>query len=120
MFESWLFRIDNLAVAYFFGSFYLGYYAQAFTIALLPATAVAPIVARVSIATYAGIQHDRAMLERAFAITNFFLVRLMIPATIFIAFESKDIVRVFLSSNWGGVAEPLTALGRVGLNRTTF
>jgi O-antigen/teichoic acid export membrane protein len=120
VFESWLFRIDNLAVAYFFGSFYLGYYAQAFTIALLPATAVAPIVARVSIATYAGIQHDRTMLERAFSITNFFLVRLMVPATIFIAFESKDLVRVFLSSNWGGVAEPLTALAGLVLTVPLF
>ena len=110
MFESWLFKIDNILVAYLFGSFYLGYYAQAFSIALLPATAVAPIVARVSIATYAEIQHDRAMLERAFAVTNFFLVRMLIPAAIFVAFESKDIVRVFLSSNWGGVAEPLAAL----------
>lgn len=110
VFESWLFKIDNVSIAFLFGSFYLGYYAQAFTIALLPATVVAPIVARVSIATYAEVQHDRAMLERAFGITNFFLVRLMVPAAIFMAFESKDIVRVFLSSNWGGVAEPLTAL----------
>ncbi|HEY3875810.1 MAG TPA: oligosaccharide flippase family protein [Candidatus Kapabacteria bacterium] len=113
VFESWLFKIDNVSIAFLFGSFYLGYYAQAFTIALLPATAVAPIVARVSIATYAEVQHDRGMLERAFGITNFFLVRLMIPAAIFMSFESKDIVRVFLSSNWGGVAKPLTAL--VGL-----
>jgi O-antigen/teichoic acid export membrane protein len=120
VFESWLFKIDNLAVAFLFGSFYLGYYAQAFTIALLPATAVAPIVARVSIATYAGIQHDRSMLERAFAITNFFLVRLMVPATIFLAFESKDIVRVFLSSNWGGVSEPLTALAGLVLTVPLF
>jgi O-antigen/teichoic acid export membrane protein len=120
VFESWLFKIDNVLVAFLFGSFYLGYYAQAFTIALLPATAVAPIVARVSIATYAGIQHDRAMLERAFAITNFFLVRLMIPATILIAFESKDIVRVFLSSNWGGVSEPLTALAGLVLTVPLF
>ncbi len=120
VFESWLFKIDNVLVAFLFGSFYLGYYAQAFTIALLPATAVAPIVARVSIATYAGIQHDRAMLERAFAITNFFLVRLMIPAAIFMAFESKDIVRVFLSSNWGGVSEPLTALAGLVLTVPLF
>ncbi|HET6401931.1 MAG TPA: oligosaccharide flippase family protein [Candidatus Kapabacteria bacterium] len=120
VFESWLFKIDNVLVAYLFGSFYLGYYAQAFSIALLPATAVAPIVARVSIATYAEVQHDRTILERAFAITNFFLVRLMIPATIFIAFESKDIVRVFLSSNWGGVAEPLTALAGMVLTVPLF
>ncbi len=120
VFESWLFKVDNVLVAYLFGSFYLGYYAQAFSIALLPATAVAPIVARVSIATYAEIQHDRSMLERAFAITNFFLVRLLIPATILIAFESKDIVRVFLSSNWGGVAEPLTALAGLVLTVPLF
>lgn len=120
VFESWLFRIDNLLVAYLFGSFYLGYYAQAFTIAMLPATAVAPIVARVSIATYAEVQHDNAILERAFAITNFFLVRLLVPAAIFIAIESKDLVRVFLSSNWGGVAEPLTALVGVVLTVPLF
>lgn len=120
VFESWLFKVDNVLVAYLFGSFYLGYYAQAFSIALLPATAVAPVVARVSIATYAGIQHDKTVLERAFAITNFFLVRLMIPAAIFIAFESKDIVRVFLSSNWGGVSEPLTALAGLVLTVPLF
>jgi O-antigen/teichoic acid export membrane protein len=120
VFESWLFRIDNLAVAFLFGSFYLGYYAQAFTIAMLPATAVAPIVARVSIATYAEVQHDKATLERAFAITNFFLVRLLVPAAIFIAVESKDLVRVFLSSNWGGVAEPLAALAGLVLTVPLF
>ncbi|GEM_PF-2286268 len=120
VFESWLFKIDNVLVAFLFGSFYLGYYAQAFTIALLPATAVAPIVARVSIATYAEVQHDRSMLERAFSVTNFFLVRLLIPITIFVALESKDIVRVFLSSNWGGVAEPLTALAGLVLTVPLF
>ncbi len=120
VFESWLFRIDNLLVAYLFGSFFLGYYAQAFTIAMLPATAVAPIVARVSIATYAEVQHDRAMLERAFAITNFFLVRLLVPAAIFVALESKDLVRVFLSSNWGGVAAPLSALAGLVLTVPLF
>jgi len=120
VFESWLFRIDNVLVAYLFGSFFLGYYAQAFTIALLPSTAVAPIVARVSIATYAEVQHDKAMLERAFAITNFFLVRLLVPAAIFVALESKDIVRVFLSSNWGGVAEPLTAFAGLILTVPLF
>jgi O-antigen/teichoic acid export membrane protein len=120
VFESWLFRIDNVLVAYLFGSFYLGYYSQAFTIALLPATAVAPIVARVSIATYAEVQHDKAMLERAFAITNFFLVRLLVPAAIFVALESKDLVRVFLSSNWGGVAEPLTAFAGLVLTVPLF
>jgi hypothetical protein len=86
----------------------------------LPATAVAPIVARVSIATYAEVQHDKVMQERAFAITNFFLVRLVVPATIFVALESKDIVRVFLSSNWGGVAEPLTAFAGLVLTVPLF
>ncbi len=120
VFESWLFKIDNVLVAFLFGSFYLGIYAQAFAIALLPGMAVNPIVARVSIATYAEVQHDRVMLERAFAITNFFLVRLLVPAAIFVALESKDLVRVFLSSNWGGVAEPLAALAGLVLTVPLF
>ena len=120
VFESWLFKIDNVLVAFLFGAYYLGDYAQAFAIALLPGMAVNPIVARVSIATYAEVQHDRVMLERAFAITNFFLVRLLVPAAIFVALESKDLVRVFLSSNWGGVAEPLAALAGLVLTVPLF
>lgn len=120
LFESWLFRIDNMWVVLLFGPFYLGYYAQAFSIALLPSIAVAPIVARVSIATYAGVQHDKELLARAFHLTNFFLVRLLVPAAVFLLVESEDLVRAFLSSNWGPVSEPLIALAGAALTIPLF
>jgi O-antigen/teichoic acid export membrane protein len=120
LFESWLFRIDNMWVVYLFGPLYLGYYSQAFSIALLPSIAVAPIVARVSIATYAGVQHDKELLARAFQLTNFFLVRVLVPATVFLLVESDDLVRAFLSSNWGPVSEPLVALAGAALTVPLF
>ena len=110
LFESWLFRIDNILVLTFLGSSMLGLYSQAFAIAQMPAIALAPIVARVSIAAYAEIQHDSHRLEEAFAVTNFFLIRLLVPAALVILFASKDIVRIFLSSSWGTAAAPLAAL----------
>jgi O-antigen/teichoic acid export membrane protein len=110
LFESWLFKIDNMLVLWLLGSGMLGYYSQAFAIAQMPAIALAPIVARVSIATYAEIQHDLRRLEEAFAIINFYLIRLLVPAMIFVIVTSKDLVRVFLSSNWGEAAAPLAAL----------
>jgi teichuronic acid exporter len=110
LFESWLFRVDNMLVLAFLGTATLGIYAQAFAIAQMPAMALAPIVARVSIATYASIQHDRTKLEEAFRITNFFLIRLLIPAALLIFFTSADIVRLFLSTSWSAGAAPLAAL----------
>jgi O-antigen/teichoic acid export membrane protein len=120
LFESWLFRIDNMWVVFLFGPFYLGYYTQAFSIAMLPSVAVAPIVARVSIATYAGVQHDKELLARAFHLTNFFLIRLLVPAAVFLLVESEDLVRAFLSSNWGPVSEPLIALAGAALTVPLF
>jgi O-antigen/teichoic acid export membrane protein len=110
LYETWLFRIDNLLVAALFGTVMLGYYSQAFTIAQMPAIALAPVVARVSIAAYAEIQHDSRRLEEAFAFTNFFLIRLLIPAAIFLIVANDDLVRLFLSSSWGFSAPPLAAL----------
>lgn len=117
LFESWLFRIDNLLVFYLMNYAMLGFYSQAFMIAQMAAAALAPIVSRVSIATYAEVQHDRAKLEEAFAITNFFLVRLLIPMALVYAVAAEDLVRVFLSSKWYASAEPLAAL--VGFVLTT-
>lgn len=110
LFESWLFRVDNLLVFSLMSYTMLGYYSQAFMIAQMSATAFAPIVSRVSIATYAEIQHDRRKLEEAFAITNFFLVRLLIPAAIFYYIAAPDLIRLFLSSQWYRSAAPLAAL----------
>jgi len=110
LFESWLFRVDNMLVLAFLGTAMLGIYSQAFAIAQMPAMALAPIVARVSIATYASIQHDRAKLEEAFRITNFFLIRLLIPPAILVLCTSGDIVRLFLSTSFSAGAAPLAAL----------
>ncbi len=120
LFESWLFRVDNMLVLAFLGTAMLGIYSQAFAIAQMPAMALAPIVARVSIATYASIQHDQAKLEEAFRITNFFLIRLLVPAALLILFTSADIIRLFLSTSWSAGAAPLAALAGFVLSIPLF
>lgn len=110
LFEAWLFQVDNILVLSFWGATILGYYGQAFTIAQMPAIALAPIVARVSIAAYAEIQHDRNRLTEAFAFTNYFLVRLLVASTVFVVLTSADLVRVFLSTKWLYSAAPLEAM----------
>ncbi|HET6512123.1 MAG TPA: oligosaccharide flippase family protein [Candidatus Kapabacteria bacterium] len=110
LFESWLYRIDNLIVFKLMNYAALGFYSQAFMIAQMASTALAPIVARVSIATYAEVQHDRRRLEEAFAVTNFFLVRILVPAALFFLVCAPDLVRLFLSTNWYRSAEPLAAM----------
>jgi O-antigen/teichoic acid export membrane protein len=108
--ESWLYRIDNLLVFKLMNYAMLGFYSQAFMIAQMASTALAPIVARVSIATYAEVQHDRRRLEEAFAVTNFFLVRILVPAALFFLVCSPDLVRLFLSTKWYLSATPLAAM----------
>jgi teichuronic acid exporter len=110
LFESWLYRIDNLLVFKLMNYAMLGFYSQAFMIAQMASTALAPIVARVSIATYAEVQHDRRRLEEAFAVTNFFLVRILVPAALFFIVCSPDLVRLFLSTKWYLSATPLAAM----------
>lgn len=110
LFESWLYRIDNLLVFKLMNYAMLGFYSQAFMIAQMASTALAPIVARVSIATYAEVQHDRRRLEEAFAVTNFFLVRILVPASLFFIVCAPDLVRLFLSTKWYLAATPLAAM----------
>jgi teichuronic acid exporter len=110
LFESWLYRIDNLLVFKLMNYAMLGFYSQAFMIAQMASTALAPIVARVSIATYAEVQHDRRRLEEAFAVTNFFLVRILVPAALFFIVCAPDLVRLFLSTKWYLSATPLAAM----------
>ncbi len=110
LFESWLYRIDNLLVFMLMNYAMLGFYSQAFMIAQMASTALAPIVARVSIATYAEVQHDRRRLEEAFAVTNFFLVRILVPAALFFLVCAPDLVRLFLSTKWYLSATPLAAM----------
>lgn len=110
LFESWLYRVDNLLVFKLMNYAMLGFYSQAFMIAQMASTALAPIVSRVSIATYAEVQHESRRLEEAFAVTNFFLIRLLVPAAIFYYFAAPDLVRIFLSSKWYQSALPLAAM----------
>lgn len=110
LFESWLYRIDNLLVFKLMNYTMLGFYSQAFMIAQMASTALAPIVARVSIATYAEVQHDSRRLEEAFAVTNFFLVRILVPAALFFLVCAPDLVRLFLSTKWYLSATPLAAM----------
>jgi teichuronic acid exporter len=110
LFESWLYRVDNLLVFKLMNYAMLGFYSQAFMIAQMSSTALAPIVSRVSIATYAEVQHEPKRLEEAFAVTNFFLVRLLVPAALFYYFTAPDLIRIFLSSKWYEAAMPLAAM----------
>ncbi len=91
---------DNIVVGRVLGTTSLGIYDMAYTIALLPTTELAEIIAKVTFPVYVKISDDRRRLLRAYIKTTSMIAIVTLPiAVIFFLFPSQ-LIQIFLGDSW--------------------
>ena len=110
-FESAYHRLDNLMVGVLLGMTTLGFYSQARYLVDLGNTAVQPATAKVAFPTFSRLKSDKARLARAYQTTNYFLVRLMLPAALILCLFPEPIIALLYGAKWKPAAPILRVLG---------
>lgn len=91
---------DNIVVGRVLGTSSLGIYDMAYTIALLPTTELAEVVARVTFPVYVQFSEDKKRLRKAYFKTTAFIAFLTLPLVLVFVFFPKEIIQIFLGEKW--------------------
>ncbi len=93
-------RIPNFFIGIFAGTRVLGLFSQTYYLANLPNTIVAPATSYVAYPTYSKIQNDKGKMSKAFYITNYFFIRLLIPLMIVLFLYPTEVLRILYGDKW--------------------
>jgi O-antigen/teichoic acid export membrane protein len=93
-------RIPNFFIGTFAGTRALGLFSQTYYLANLPNTVLSPFSQNVAFATYSKIQGEKDKLNKAFYITNYFFIRLLIPLMLILFLYSKETLRILYGEKW--------------------
>jgi O-antigen/teichoic acid export membrane protein len=112
--------ISGLEIAYFSGPIFLigslvtprelGLFSQAFYLAGLPNTFLAPVQQNVAFSVYAKVQADRQKLQQAFDINYFFSLRFLIPMSLIVYLFPEQILSLLYGAKWLQAAPVLQSL----------
>lgn len=91
---------DNIVVGRALGTFSLGIYDMAYTIALLPTTELAEVVARVTFPVYVQFSEDRRRLMRAYIKTTLLIALITFPVVILFFIFPTQLIHIFLGDKW--------------------
>lgn len=108
---------DNIAVGRILGASSLGLYEMAYNISMLPITEISDVVSKVTFPVYSIISGDRLRLGKAFTKTILLVSSLTIPFGLILFIFSREIVSLFLGSNWTGIIPVLRILIIFGVLR---
>jgi len=88
----------------------LGAYSLAWTIASVPVSRVAGLVARVTPSFFSRLQNDPPALRRLLVNTTEGLALVTLPSSLGLAVVADDLVPLFLGPKWNAVTAPLRLL----------
>jgi len=104
------FFIRGLEIVYFNGPIFLigsfvtpgelGLFGQAFYLANLPNTFLAPVQQTVAFSVYSKIQGDKQKLQQAFDLNYFFSIRFLIPISLIVYMFPEQILRFLYGAKW--------------------
>ena len=92
------------------GAIPLGAYSYAWTLASMPVDKITALLASVTPAMFAHVQHDKAALRRYFLTVTEGLAVFAFPLTIGIALVARDLVPVVFGDRWIFMIAPLQLL----------
>jgi len=93
-------RIPNLFIGTLTGVKTLGFFTQAYYLANLPNTIFGAATQNVSYVVYSKIQNNREKITNIFYITNYFLIRLLIPIMIILAIFPDFVIKILYGNKW--------------------
>ncbi len=91
---------DNIVVGRVLGTSSLGIYDMAYTIALLPTTELAEVVAKVTFPVYVQFSEDKKRLMRAYFKTTFLVSVLTLPLVLIFVIFPTQLINIFLGDKW--------------------
>ncbi len=91
---------DNIVVGRVLGTSSLGIYDMAYTIALLPTTELAEVVAKVTFPVYVQFAEDKKRLRRAYMKTTVTIAAATLPLVLLFIFFPTELIRIFLGEKW--------------------
>ncbi len=91
---------DNIVVGRVLGTSSLGIYDMAYTIALLPTTELAEVVAKVTFPVYVQFAEDKKRLRRAYMKTTVTIAAATLPLVLLFIFFPIELIRIFLGEKW--------------------
>jgi O-antigen/teichoic acid export membrane protein len=91
---------DNIVVGKALGTSSLGIYDMAYTIALLPTTELAEVVARVTFPVYVQFSEDKRRLMRAYIKTTSLIALITFPIVLLFFIFPTQLIHVFLGDKW--------------------
>ena len=101
------FKIDSFLVGILSGTNILGYYAQARYLADVTNAISAPGTVVAALPVYSKIQNDEKKLKEAIRLSNFFLIRFMLPFSLLFLIFPYEVVKLLLGEKWERVGLPL-------------
>ena len=94
------YNLEKVLLGRFWGADALGIYGRAYQLVTIPTDNLNAAVGGVAFSALSRLQHDAVRLRNYFLKGYTLVVSLTIPATIFCAFFSKDIILVLLGPKW--------------------
>ncbi len=110
-------NVDNLIIGRELGAVALGFYVLAFNLSGWPYNLFSKTVAKVSVAGFAAMQHDRAALQVAFARALGLMTALSAPLCLLLALLAGPAVRFLYGERWAPATAALASLAVLGLVR---
>lgn len=108
--DTFVQRLDRLAVGWLFGNTAVGLYDRSRFIADFGPLAATPVT-RVTFNLYSRLQEQPARLARAFSLVNFLLVRLFLAWAVVLIVYPEQTLRLLLGADWIPAADALRVLG---------
>jgi PST family polysaccharide transporter len=93
-------RIPNFFIGTFVGTRALGLFSQTYYLANLPNTILGSGSQNVAYATYSKVQNDKEKMSKAFYITNYFFIRLLIPFMLVLFLYPTEVLRILYGDKW--------------------
>jgi len=93
-------RVPNFFIGTFAGTRALGLFSQIYYLANLPNTILGPAHQNVAFATYSKVQDDPEKMSKAFCITNYFFIRLLLPAMLILLLYPTEILGILYGNKW--------------------
>lgn len=108
---------DNIVVGKVLGTTSLGLYDMAYNFSMLPITAIADVISKVTFPVYVKIAGEKARLFVAFVKTSLGIAALVIPFGLLLFFFPREIIGIVLGSKWLAAAPVLQVLAVFGTVR---
>lgn len=91
---------DNIVVGRSLGTSSLGIYDMAYTIALLPTTELAEVIAKVTFPVYVQFSDDKRRLKKAYLKTTLTIAVITLPMVLIFLIFPMEIIQIFLGEKW--------------------